>query len=529
MSMDRGSKKFSLYLLREGVRLDRASLRISKGTTVDDLPTAEGLAFPHAAFIVRNKPSRPRWSAHLADHFDVADLENQTSSVVLLFEAAQRVWALTYGNGFHLVQPGSIEPAFGLKVVANSIDPSEIKSADARTPDVVSRTTRSQVSRGSQIGALGVAVDRELIKHLAGKPLSDEGTEAWARRLAGSDSLQVNADWDLADLETHASFLLEQFQSDNYRDAFGFIDNFRPLRSGDPLVEHLDGLLAEALDGRQTQKLSLAAPEVLDEDRFDHFKVIFAGKSEEMSELALVDLYELLDQWDVGGADALHKVSVIAVDGDGAAASTKRELRRYLAAELTDDDATYMLVTGQWFLVEAGYVDRINARVRSLAASSREHPLPEWPVGLGEGEYNALAAGSPDWQLLDKSMIHHGGPNQKVEFGDLLSTDSRSLVHVKKMSSSATLSHLWAQGAVAGQLYKTDPDFQQKVRELIPTVPADMSDLTVVYAVANSRNGAIEDELFFFSKVHLVQQLETLMLIGCPVELVKIDMVDTAS
>lgn len=518
------SKKYSLSLLRENVEFDRSILRVTKGTSLEALPEAGGLRYPHKAFVVRNKPSTPRWAGHLRQHFPVDDLENQTSSLVILFEAAERVWALTYGNGFHLVPPAIIEPSFGLRVVANSIDPQEIKSADARTPDVVSRTTRSQVSRGSRIADLGIAVDRELIKHLAGRPTLDSDPDARARRLAGADSLQINADWDLVDLVSHAEFLLEQFRSTTYRDAFSFIDNFRPLRTGDPLITALDSRLAERIDRREIEKLSLAAPEIIDEDRFDHYKVTFRNQSVELPELVLPDIYEFLGSLQADGTDTLAKVHLVAVDGDGQAASTRRELKRYVAAEIDHDNETYMLVAGLWFVVERDYVQRISSRVNALIASSQQHPLPRWKAGLAEGEYNRLAAAQSEWLLLDKAWIPHGGANQKIEFGDLMRADGSALVHVKKMSSSATLSHLWAQGAVASQLYKSDELFQAKIRERFPHIRVDMSDIRLVYAVANDRDGSLADELFFFSKVHLLEQLGTLDLIGCPVDLVKIPM-----
>ena len=521
--MSSQSKKFSIYLLREGAGLDFSTLRVNKATTVEELPEATGLPFPHKAFVVRNKVTKPKWAQHLSPHFDLDELQNQTSSVVLLFQAADRTWALCYGNGFHLIAPGSTEPGFGLRVVANSIDPSAIRSADARTPDVVSRTIRAQVSAGSPIAELGVAVDKELVKHLAGRVgTTNDDDEPWARRLAGSDSLQINATWDLAELGDRATFLLSQFNSTSYQEFFGFIDNFRPLTAKDPLTETLDGLLGATLDARRFEKISLAAPEVIDEDRFDHYKVMGVRQSAELDDLRLEDLYQLLADWGTEGLEALSSVSLVAVDGDGGAASTKRELHRYVAAEIDHDGKTYMLVAGQWFVVDRGYVERINSAIERLVAQSTTRTFPTWQASMSEREYNESVAVEDTWISMDGVLFNHGGPHQKIELCDLAGVEEPVVVHVKKMSSSATLSHLWAQGVVASELYSLDSGFAAQVRAALPHLPDAMRDITLVYAVANDRDGELQDELFFFSKVHLVQQLETLRLIGCPVELVKI-------
>lgn len=83
---------------------------------------------------------------------------------------------------------------------------------------------------------------------------------------------------------------------------------------------------------------------------------------------------------------------------------------------------------------------------------------------------------------------------------------------------------LWAQGTVAIELYLKDPNYRVEVHNQIPKLPPKLSNITLVYAVANPKTGALEDELFFFSKVRLVQSLNELRQMRCDVELVKIQM-----
>lgn len=516
--------RVSLYLLRKRTKLHRSTLHIPKGTVLEDLPNARDLPFRHQAFIVRNKANAPSWVQNLSKHFDTRDLENQTSSFVLLFEACERLWAISHGNGFHLIPPSIVEPRFGIRVVANSIDPQAIKSIDTRTTDIISRTIRAQISQGSPISELGVAVDRELTQYLAGVPLTGDDAKSWAKRIAGSDSLQLNVIWNLEDIADYAAVLLEQFEATRYKESFGFIDNYRPLPSGDPIVADLDNQLETLIANRETTGVSLAVPSVLEEESFDHFAISMGRKSEDIVELYLPIVYEVLDKWGVSDDEALARVKIRIVDDNGEIKNSRQELKRYITAEASHEGSAYLLLAGEWFAVENDYAKQVDAEIRQIVSRSRRHSLPTWPLGMTESNYNQLAARRRQWTNIDRRMVHYGGPNQKNEFGDLWNPYSRSIVHVKKMSRSASLSHLWAQGTVAMELYWRDPNYRTEVHDRISELPPDLSDVKLIYAVATPKTGALEDELFFFSKVRFLQSLSELRRLRCDVRLVKIQM-----
>jgi uncharacterized protein (TIGR04141 family) len=104
-------------------------------------------------------------------------------------------------------------------------------------------------------------------------------------------------------------------------------------------------------------------------------------------------------------------------------------------------------------------------------------------------------------------MIHHGGGHSSIEFCDLLTGDKK-LIHVKRYSGSAQLSHLFAQGAVSGELFVQDAQFRHKLNEELPeghkikdpTQQPDPREYEIVFAIVV---GTENLDIPFFSKVSL--------------------------
>jgi uncharacterized protein (TIGR04141 family) len=73
----------------------------------------------------------PWWEGFLGTYIagdDLDDLFNASTSAALLVEAGERLFALTFGHGRHLLQTEAIEQDFGLKVVLNNVAPTQLKS-----------------------------------------------------------------------------------------------------------------------------------------------------------------------------------------------------------------------------------------------------------------------------------------------------------------------------------------------------------------------------------------------------------------
>jgi uncharacterized protein (TIGR04141 family) len=115
----------------------------------------------------------------------------------------------------------------------------------------------------------------------------------------------------------------------------------------------------------------------------------------------------------------------------------------------------------------------------------------------------------------------------KIEFCDLFK-DDRSMIHVKRYCGSATLSHLFAQGAVSGQLFRSDAQFREKLNNKLPighkltnpTINPQAENFDVVFAIVTDKK--LPEELPFFSKVTLKNAYTLLSALGYNVSITQI-------
>jgi uncharacterized protein (TIGR04141 family) len=143
-------QQLTFYLIKEDVE-PSAILRPGDGVREYEVPDLPGLQ--PALFIRSVAPHPPRWVDYLTRHLDadLGPLFAASASAVLLFEAAGRVLALTFGQGRHLLDPGCYEQDFGLRVVLNTVAPDQLRSIDAKTTEELTLHTRRDVSRASSL------------------------------------------------------------------------------------------------------------------------------------------------------------------------------------------------------------------------------------------------------------------------------------------------------------------------------------------------------------------------------------------
>ena len=224
----------------------------------------------------------------------------------------------------------------------------------------------------------------------------------------------------------------------------------------------------------------------------------------------------------------LKTLEVYANDGDYHPIKSW-SVYRCLYAEITSGDQRYILRNGIWYSVDQDFATRIDQYLASVPVY--QHDLPMY-CHDSEAEYNAEAAKNDRTiELMDKKTIPIGGPYDKVEFCDLIKGGT-DLIHVKYYRSSATLSHLFAQGCVASEAFVGDEEFRQRVNSRLPenirlTNPLmrpDPQTYRIVFAIATDKE--LPQELPFFSKVVLKNSLKTLRALAYQVEIARIEVED---
>jgi uncharacterized protein (TIGR04141 family) len=423
---------------------------------------------------------------------------------VLFVEASDRLFAFTFGQGRHLLEPEALESDFGLKVVLNTVAPDQLKSVDAKTIDDTTVHTRRDVSRDSSLAAFGLDVSRELLRAVTGRPQD----ASLGPRLSGADALGLYTRATVPDLPALAERLLQHYLADDYKTYFDFIDFLRPEKSP-ARVRELERSLLDALERREISDVHLAAPEPLDWLDIDGFKFTSQSDHEPTQPDPRITTYLASRENDQLTLDRLKSDRMLAIRASDGAQQASWPLLGCVVYQAELDNELYVLSAGDWFRINLEFKERVYNDVLQLA---RLEGLPDADAGTDEGSYNRKAADALDALCLDKKLIYDGGPD-KMEICDVLTRDGQ-FIHVKQRGSSSTLSHLFAQGLNSAERLLQDPEFRRHARELIAAeAPAFAEVITetrpspeaheIGYAVITRSNRDTPLTLPFFSLVSL--------------------------
>lgn len=473
----------------------------------------------------------PDWVEYLSRYFNVEWYPARRAALALLVRIQGRVFAVTFGNGRHLLEINRTVLDFGVRVTANWLDVDEVTALGTRALGLRGRQRLTKVMQVAPIHEFGIDLELDWVCTLAGA--SDD---ALARSMSGSQCLHLTLPEHLRELD-HLGDVLSQllgfYESTAYRDRFPFLDLLIPLRPSDSLVTELDDAAIKLLTSRQFDELGLTQPESLaelDEDQIGSFRVAGAHRQGGTREdLTLSWLSHCARQ---AGPAALDQVRITAIDRNGEDLATRR-LREYLAAQIIlQHRERYVLSLGRWFRVDLGFAQRVEAEVATLE-EIHDLPFPLWQPHQSETDYHRTIDRADEFLVLDNRPVTVERPHGKVEICDLLTPDMR-LIHLKKLRRSATLSHLFSQGAVSARLLATrEPEFcsilDEEYRSAWPDREPPPTPSAVVFAIGVDRShrpdASVVDLLPFFSKVNLVHHARDIER-NFPVLLARVDIVD---
>ncbi|OJT21974.1 hypothetical protein BO221_24845 [Archangium sp. Cb G35] len=531
------SRHLTLLLLHKDIKKPEDALRLPD---LDGTPLPPDFEFEGVLYLFEPPPKEPRWVAFIKEgfHDGISFSPSAAAAAVLFVKADSRWFAVTFGQGRHLLKSDSYEIDFGLKVTLNTVDEKKLRSLDSRTFDELTVHTRRQVSRSSALDAFSVDVAQDLLGAVTGEPEDP----ALAKRLAGRDALALTGPLSFSELATRCRALLKAYKGTQYQQKFPWVDNIRLVR--DPKrIETLNNELLRALNSGDLQKLHLAPPEVIPWDDVAGFRYPGErnGRAEPHADLDLTECLKALashqgvevNDLDLS-LDELKRSKIRAVFEEHSSEVEKWTLYNCLVAELQDEDALHVLSAGQWFRVEKNFAAQTLQEASALVKELKS--LPGSIPHEDEETYNKRAAHTTSsLVLLDKKLLKSKGAQTRIEACDLFSA-SGQFIHVKRKVRSSTLSHLFAQGAVAAETFLRDEHFRKsfkaQVEALNPVIakildsPAEKPDPTkyeIVFAViTNAAKKSWPQALPFFSQLNLVRNAQRLRMFGFGVSLCRI-------
>ena len=249
-------KTYTLYLVKEDVAnfedvfTEKALERITRSTA-----TISHRVDPKAsAYIFQNPKQQPSWLSDIKSSFSgIPTVENMTSSAVVVFEKAGRIFAIPFSHGWHYIDDTKIEADFGIRVAINSLNDQKIKRIDSNhLAEAIKAVSQSVFQRDIRAFEIDEALD--LVQRITGR--TDKDT--FADTLSGANSLRITREMQLADMFELAEEALIRFNDNSYKSTnFHIIDKIRPVLDK-LLCAKLDAEAVEIIrDGRDNLELSM--------------------------------------------------------------------------------------------------------------------------------------------------------------------------------------------------------------------------------------------------------------------------------
>jgi uncharacterized protein (TIGR04141 family) len=519
--MPRGTpqQKLTIALLKEDVVQPADALR-------DPMQEPESIALSEEVgngliYLRRSPTHAPGWKKYVdsLSPEESTGIASASPGALVVLEVDDRWYAISFGQGRHLIDPRRLVRGFGLRATLNLVDPSSLRAVDSSEWDRSPKHRRISTARRSSIRDFGITNDLELLRGATGTP-RDQGL---ATQIYGRDSAVLWAEASPARLTDYCRELYNAYNSAVDDVEFPMFGNIAIIDDKDE-IDRLDQLLLAGITDDSLSLLDLAPPEVINWESVVGFKIQDRQNRGVDPELELsIEQLKVLKapaEWDT---EWLKSKRILAVDVN------YNELEHWsayqcLLAELTDGEKNYALFAGEWFEINPRYTDRINASIQDLSLYNGNR-LPDANHGEHEGDYNDRTAAQSAGELvcLDAQTIAHGGGRSRIEICDLLDTEHQLLIHVKDKYRSSGLSHLFTQAHVSAELLLEDEEYREKVRDthagleiIFPEQPPDPAGYGVVLAIISPSDGDPRDQLPFLSKVRLVDLAHTLRRLRIP-------------
>lgn len=440
------------------------------------------------ALLVRSTPTTSPWLSLLISVAPTltVDEEQQNLGALLFQVIGADVVAWSFGHAWNLLDPSQTVDRFGLRAGLNALltSPPPRSTAKARRVGVRELTSavRAAVVRRSTVQAARPSSPTSMER-------IDQASDAAAMaqltthhpifdRIGAGRSLRFDATVSgLADLEAYAKEALRLFRRNDYTKSpdYQWIDYTVPVSDPAEVDRILDELYAQATRSKSALEVDVVWADADPESGVIPAFVCFPREQATPSSAHRTDLtWAVAATWLAGkqpkapGHEALR--TRLRFYADDCSPNGEVELWQLLVAQLGIGKDTYMVSDGEVSRASRSHIHDIDNLLAPHVVVNPAH-LPAYKAGEREGNYNQRASVHGKHFLLDKSLVQISGQTT-FEPCDLLSHDGR-LMHVKRKTSSSTMSHVAAQALTSTQMLRNVPEARDLLdAALISAMPA---------------------------------------------------------
>jgi len=437
-----------------------------------------------------------------------------------------RIFAISFGYGRQRLKLGVYEERFGLKTTLNIVKHDKLKQIQKKNITSVPKDTSEQLGKVGVVADFGIDVEQDLLVAVTGFARNDK----YGKIVSGKDALSLTPSVDITNIKEFLKDCYERYGSDEYKEEFGWIDQIAEVKSPQIRTE-LDKALIDNIEKDNLEKTWMAVPEIIKWEDIFGFRYISRGESKDD-----INLPDFLGSLRESSRENMsinilknRKIDCISASSEEVIYSWPAYNCLYCEVRI-NNEKTYLLSNGKWYEIEKDFAKAVNKDYEDFRSEVPEIQLPSMSMVEGklekENEYNKrICKENNNFYCMDCDTIQHGTIHSRIEFCDVLTKDNK-FIHVKKYGASSVLSHLFAQGLIAGELFFSDEEFRKKVNDKLPddlkfsdTKP-NPEDYEIIYAVVSSADKDLE--IPFFSKANLRSAKKRLTAFGYNVYLLKV-------
>lgn len=476
----------------------------------------------------------PSWKTFISEGFGEVpeNIFTGGAGAVIFMPVGTRIAAVCFGHIHIALDDDAFERQFGLRVTLNTVPRGSLRTLDLATPDAVTFQKRVQASKDSDIQAFGVDMLRDLARVAGGTPRSS----AFAKFVAGKDSLSIVCDVEVNTLQEKCLEIVAAYDLKAYLEEFAWVDNMRVVVERD-VIEALDSKLFEAigeLRNGNASDLHMAPPEIVNytEGGELHYNG-FGSHGTNFYSLSIEDYVCELERCgfdgDVSAIKEKHRVKSKG-EGDENFSDKWRVYDCFVFETSLGESGSeeyYVLFAGNWYRIQKKFkeqVERFFDAIPKVSVIGKTACLNEQEL------IEDVAAKRKDLLMLDRTKINPQGVKYaNLEPCDFLS-EERQFIHLKDGHSSGPISHLWSQGVVSAEAFISDADFRKKLRSKVRSLRRGFETILpkstervardtyqVVYGIMRKPYVDGRLDLPFFSKVSLQAAAERIQQFGIPV------------
>jgi uncharacterized protein (TIGR04141 family) len=235
------TQTLTIYLIKEHINEPFYILKPDLAVTPYPIVINEDITYQ--LFVKKVRADFPKWTELFKNYVDRSIFgETRPTAAVLLVPIDNRIIALTFGQGRHMLTDDCWEERFGLRVVLNSIGEGRLRSIDKHTFDAIPKHSREQTSRDASPYDFALDVERDLLRAVTGA-LDDK---TLGSMLTGMDALRTHVEVNLDGIETPLRLYANKYQEETYKENFPWVDHISDVRSKET-VDLLDMFLIDRL------------------------------------------------------------------------------------------------------------------------------------------------------------------------------------------------------------------------------------------------------------------------------------------